>query len=95
MATPTTWRDYSLSSAALQKTELLVGKCANLIRAIPFHSIRKSGTRRFSPSGRLREMLPAQIRFASSPTINSVYSIACELRPASCRVVGIEMEIRL
>jgi hypothetical protein len=67
MATPTTFSDYGRSSAALQTNELMVGKCANGIREFLFHSIRSSGTRRFSPSGRWRERRLALIRFAHSP----------------------------
>jgi hypothetical protein len=70
METHTTWRYCRLSSPALDRIELIVGKCANLIRAFPFHSIRKSGTRRLSPSSRWREMRNALIRFALSPAIN-------------------------
>jgi hypothetical protein len=46
MGTPTSFRDYSLSSAALERTESMLGKRANRIRAVPFHSIPSSGTRR-------------------------------------------------
>jgi hypothetical protein len=67
---PTTWFDCTLSSATLERTELILGNCANHIRAVPFTSIRFSGNRRFSPSGRWREMRPALSRFAPSPPSN-------------------------
>jgi hypothetical protein len=73
----------------------MVGKDANRIRSFPFHSIRTSGTRRLSPSGRCRGRRPALSRFVPSPTINFVLSIADELRCSSGRVVSIKMEIRL
>jgi hypothetical protein len=63
MGTPNAWRDCGLSSAELERTELMVGKSANRIRAVSVHSIRLSGTRRLSPSGRWRERLPALSRF--------------------------------
>jgi hypothetical protein len=80
MGTPTTWRDCSLSSAALVRIELIVGKSANRIRAFNFHSIRLSGIRRLSPLGRWRETRTELRLFAPSPTINSVVYFACELR---------------
>jgi hypothetical protein len=93
MGTPTTFRDYRLSSAAFEETELMVGKCANRLRAVPFLSILLSGTRQLSPSGRFRERRPALSRFASSPTIKSVLSIAGEFRRPSRSVVGVLLEI--
>jgi hypothetical protein len=94
MGTPTMCRDCSLSSAALERIELMVGKGANRIRADPFHIIRFSGTRRLSPFGRWLETRTALRRFDPSPTINSVSSYAGELRRASSRVVEVQMEIR-
>jgi hypothetical protein len=79
MGTPTTFRYYRLSSAALEETELIVGNCAKRIRAVTFHSIRLSSIRRLSPSGRWDERRPALSRFAPSPNTNSVRSIAGEL----------------
>jgi hypothetical protein len=84
----TTWRDSSLSSAALERNELIVGKFENRIRAVQLHSIRSSGTHRLSHSGRWQERLTATCRFTPSHTINSVRSVACELRRRSRRVVG-------
>jgi hypothetical protein len=95
MGTPTTWCDCSLSSAALERIELIVGKGANRIRTFPFLSIRSSVTRRLSPSARLGEMRPALSRFIGSPNINSVRSIAGYLRRNSRRVVGVQFENRL
>jgi hypothetical protein len=95
MGTPNTWRDYGRISAALERTQLIVRKGANIIRAVPLHIFRSLGTRRLSLSGRWLEMRPALSRFASSPTINSVRSIACELRLPSCRVFEVQLEIRL
>jgi hypothetical protein len=89
MGTPTTFRDYCLSSAALEETELIVGKGANRIRAIQIHSIRSSSNRRLSPSGRWRERRPALSRFAHCPIINSVRFIAVELKRPSRLVVGV------
>jgi hypothetical protein len=66
------WRDFSLSSAALVKIELVVGKCANEFRAFLFHSIRSSSSRRLSPFGRWRETRTALSRLARSPKMNSV-----------------------
>jgi hypothetical protein len=40
MGTPTTFREKSLSSAAVEKIELMVAKRANRIRVVPFHSIQ-------------------------------------------------------
>jgi hypothetical protein len=93
MGIPATWLDCSLSSAALERTELMVGKNANCIRAVTFYSIRSSGMRRLSPTGRWRGRRPAMSRFAPSPTINSVLYIACELRRPSRSVVGVQLEI--
>jgi hypothetical protein len=95
MGTPTTFRDFLLSSAALEETELIVGNCANRIRAVPLHSIRSSSIRRLSPSGRWYERRPALSRFAPSPKTNSVRSIAGELRSPSRRVVVVQLEIRI
>jgi hypothetical protein len=83
MENPTTWFYYRLNSPALDRTELMVGKVANSIRAVHFHSIRSSGSHRLSPTGRCRESRPALSQFVPSPTINSVRSIACELRRTS------------
>jgi hypothetical protein len=79
MENPTTRRYCHLGSVALERTELIVEKCTHRIRAGPFHSIRSSGTRRLSPSGRWRERRPALSQFAQSTTINLVRSIAGEL----------------
>jgi hypothetical protein len=49
------------------KNFLMVGKCANDIRAVPIHYIRSSVTRRLSPSGRWGEMRPSLSRFTPSP----------------------------
>jgi hypothetical protein len=95
MGTPTTWLDCSLSSAALERTEFMVGKIANHIRTFPFHSIRSSGTRRLSPSGRWGEMRPALSWFTRSHTINSVRSITGDLKHPSRGVVGVQLENRL
>jgi hypothetical protein len=95
MGTPSTWRDCSLSTAALEGTELMVGKCAIRIRVVHFHSIRLSGTRRNSPSGRWRERLPDLRRFAPSPTIKSVRCIPGELRRPSRSVVEVQLKIRI
>jgi hypothetical protein len=72
MGTPTMWRDFSLSSAALVRIELMVGKCANRISAFHFHSIRSSGTRRLSQFERWRETRTALNRFAPSPKMNPI-----------------------
>jgi hypothetical protein len=64
MENPTTWRDCRLSSHELDRTELMVLKVANRIRAVQFYSIRLSGTRRLSPFGRWRETRNALSRFA-------------------------------
>jgi hypothetical protein len=80
MGTPTTFSYNRLSPSALEESELMVGKCANRIRSFPFHSIRASGTSRRWQFGRRRERRPALIQFAHSPTINSVRSIAGDLR---------------
>jgi hypothetical protein len=95
MGTPTTFRDYRLSSAALDKTELMVENGANRIRVTHIYSIRSSGNRRFSPSARWRERRRALGRFARSPSINSVRSIAGEVRRRSCSVFGVQLDIRL
>jgi hypothetical protein len=76
MGIPTTWRDCSLSSAALERIELMVGKCANRIRGFPFHGIRYSGTRQLWPFARWCKTRTALSSFAPSPKINSVRSIA-------------------
>jgi hypothetical protein len=95
MGTPTTWRDCRLGTAALEALEFIVGKGANRIRAVPFHSIRSSGNLRRSSSGRWRERRPALIQFAHSTNINSVRYSARGLRRTSRLVVGIHLEIRL
>jgi hypothetical protein len=71
MENPTTWRYCRLSSPA-HRTELIVGKDVNRIRAVQFHKIRSSGTRRQSPFARCRETRTALSRFAPSPKIISV-----------------------
>jgi hypothetical protein len=71
----------------------MVWKTANRIRSVQFHSIRSSGTRRLSPLGRWRERRPALIQIGHSTTIDSVRSIAGELRQASRSVVGVRLEI--
>jgi hypothetical protein len=50
----------------------MLEKGANRIRAVPFQSIRSSGTRRHSPFGWWRETSTALSLFAPSPKINSV-----------------------
>jgi hypothetical protein len=95
MGTQTTFSDYRLKSATLEKTELMVGKCANRIRVVPFHTIQSSVNCRLSPSDRWRERRAALSRFAPSTTINSVRSIAGELRRPVCRVFEVQLEIRL
>jgi hypothetical protein len=70
MGTPTTFSHYRRITATLEKTELMVGKCANRIRLFPLNSIMSSGNRRPSPSGRWRVRRPALIRFSPSPTSN-------------------------
>jgi hypothetical protein len=72
MENPTTWRYCRLSSPALDRTELIVGKVVNRIRAVHIHSIRSSGTRRQLPCARWRETLTALIRFVPTPKIISV-----------------------
>jgi hypothetical protein len=69
------------------------GQEANSIRKFTFHRIRSSGTRPLSQSCRWLEWRPALIQFAPSPTINSVRSIAGELRRPSPSVVAFQMEI--
>jgi hypothetical protein len=95
MGNPSTWRGCCLSSAALERTDLMVGKFANRIRAVPFHRIRLSCNPRHSPSGWWRERRPALSQVAPSPNINSVRSIAGELRRLSLRVVAFQLEILL
>jgi hypothetical protein len=94
MVTPAKWRACRLKSPALDRTDLMVGKGAKRIRAIHNQIIRSSGIRRHLPSGRCREMCPGLSQFVPSPTINSVCSIACELRRPSHRVVGVQLEFR-
>jgi hypothetical protein len=94
MENPTTWRDFRLSSPGLDRTVLMVGNGAKRIRAFHIHSIRSSGTRRLSPSGRWLEWRFALIRFVPSTNINTVDFIASELRGPSRRVVGFQLEIR-
>jgi hypothetical protein len=95
MGTPNTWRECGLGSAALERAELMVGKFANRIRTVPFQSIRSSGTRRLTRSGGWRERRLALGRSAPSPNINSVRSIAVELRRPSFRVFEFKVGIRL
>jgi hypothetical protein len=95
MGSPSTWRDSRLSSAELERSEFIVGNGANRVRALPIHRIRSSVTRTHLPSGRWRERRHALIQFAHSPNISSDFSIACELRRPSRRVVGVQLEIRL
>jgi hypothetical protein len=67
MGSPTRFIDYCLSSSALAESELMVGKVANRIRAVPFPSIRASSTRRISPFGRRRESRPALFHLGHPP----------------------------
>jgi hypothetical protein len=67
MENPTTLRYCRLSSPVFDRTELIVGKRANRIKAVHFHSIRSSGTRRHSLICRCRERRPALSRFTPSP----------------------------
>jgi hypothetical protein len=83
MGTPTTFSDYRLSSATLEITELILGKSVNPISVVPFHSIRSSVTLRLSLYRRWCEWGPTLSRPAPFPTINSVRSIAGELRRPS------------
>jgi hypothetical protein len=68
MGIPNTWCDCKLISAALQKTKLMVRKCANSISLVPIHSILSSGTRRLTPFVRWREGRPAMSRSLPPPT---------------------------
>jgi hypothetical protein len=95
MENPTTWRYCRLSSPDLDRTELIVGKVVNRIRAVLFQSIRSSGTRRQSPFARWRETRTALSRFAPSPKIISVRLIAGDLGPIPRSVVGFQTEIRI
>jgi hypothetical protein len=95
MGTKNMWPEFRLGSVALERRELIVGKGANRIRAVPFHSIRSSVTRTLLPSGRWREGRPALSRFSPSPPIYSFRSIPGELRRPSCRVFDFQLEIRL
>jgi hypothetical protein len=95
MGSLTTGHDCSLSPSALERTKLMVGKGAYRLRAVPSHSIRSSGSRRFFPSCWLRERRPALMQFAQSSTMNSVRSIAGELRRPSCHVFSVQLEIRV
>jgi hypothetical protein len=65
----------------------MVGKCANRIRAELVHSIRSSGTRRNLPSCWWRERRPALMQVTPCPNINSVRSIAGDIKRPSRRVV--------
>jgi hypothetical protein len=87
-----TWRDCRLRLLALDITEVMVGNGANRFRAVHFHCIRSSGTWRISPAGRCSERSPVLSRF-HPPPINSVRSIASELRIPSRRVVGVQLQI--
>jgi hypothetical protein len=71
----------------------MVGKFAKNISTVPFHRIRLSGARRLSQFGRWRETPTALRQFAPSVTINSVRSIAGDLRRPSSRVVEVQMVI--
>jgi hypothetical protein len=95
MGTPTTWHECTLSPAALERNELMVGNGANRIRAELVHSILSTGTRRILTSCWWRERRSALMQFAPCPTINSVHSIACVLRNTSRRVFRVQMEIHL
>jgi hypothetical protein len=94
-ATPTTFRDYRQAQRYWKDLNFMVKKGVNRIRAVPFHSIRSSGNRRHSPSGRWRYRRHALSRFAPSPTIKYFRSIAVELRRPLRIVHGYELEIRI
>jgi hypothetical protein len=79
----------------MEQTEFMLGKVTNRIGSFPLDSIRSSGTRRLSPSGRWLKRRPATCRFAPFPTINSVLYIAVELRRPSPRIDAVQIEIRL
>jgi hypothetical protein len=72
----------------------MMGKGVNRCKAVPIHSIRSSGIRRHSPSGRWLWRRPVMRRLTPSPTIYSVRSLAGELRRNSRRVVGVQLDIR-
>jgi hypothetical protein len=90
MGTPVSCCDCSLSSAELERTELMLGKCANRIRADPFQSIQSLGSRRISPAGRWRKRLPALSRFTHFPAIKSVRSIpGAQTHLTQCRCFSV------
>jgi hypothetical protein len=95
MGTPTTWRDCSLSSAALERTEFYGGKVfeAHQSCPLPHHPvIGQSPALTVWPMA-LEASPPELVR--SLPTIKLVRSIARELRrPSSC-FVGDQLEIRI
>jgi hypothetical protein len=73
MENPTTWRYCLVRSPALDRTELMVGNGANIIRAVHFHSIRSSGTLRLSLTGGCRERCPGLSQFVTlQPSIQFV-----------------------
>jgi hypothetical protein len=74
MGTPNTWRDCRLSSGALDRTELILGKCANRIIVVPLHSIQSSalaGTRRLA--GGMRSVPPESVRSLPHHQISSFH----------------------
>jgi hypothetical protein len=95
MGSPTTWRECSLSSAALERTEFDGGKECQAHQSGPISQhpvIGQSPALTVWPLA-LDASRPESVR--SLPTIKSVRSIANELRrPSSC-VVGVQLEIRI
>jgi hypothetical protein len=83
-----------LSSPAMERTALMLGKGANRDRAGRLSRHRQVGESRREPDDRMLWKGNALMRFVHFPTINSIISNSVELRLQSRHVVGVPMEKR-
>jgi hypothetical protein len=89
---PITWRDCSLSSGALERTEMMdveVYKPHNICQ-LPQHPVIGH-----LPAGRRRERRPALSLFVPSPINKPVRLNPGEHRSKPRTIVGVQMEIRI
>jgi hypothetical protein len=92
--TPTTRRDVRLSSAAMERSDWMVGEGANRLRAGRISRHQPEGKSRRKPDDWMLWNGTALMRFAPFPTISSVSSKAAELRLHSHHALGYPMENR-
>jgi hypothetical protein len=78
----------------MERSDLMVGEGSKRLRAGRLSRHRPDGESRRVPDDRMLWKWTTLLRFAHFPTINSVLSIAPELRLQSRHVVGLPMENR-